>query len=397
MQFQVRFHHITTSAHFLSGSLAISFLLLITLTACHRNPALPPLSNASPDTLPDQAGYVGSSACASCHPGEFQQHRGSRHALTMRAADTASLGAMSPAPGTIPLAGYALASPSGRLALTRAIAPVGPVSLDLALGSGKVGITFVSLQSKDTLLEARMSYFPQGKQWDFTPGQEAKSGDDTVFGRVHRGNEDAGRCVRCHSVTLPANDIRPAPQFYGVGCESCHGPGKAHIAAMNKGDMAHVSMQNLGKLPSGQLNDLCGKCHRSLRDVDLDTPAGSLTHRFQPYALVRSRCRNSDGGVLSCLTCHSAHTDVNPDLKKHEQECLQCHTAGQALPHKADTPLVIGKACPVNAKSGCIPCHMRSRQSFPGLFWKPMVDHLIAIPSKSPSRQLPPQPTGMAK
>ena len=393
MPFRIRFHHSPTSPRFLGGSVALSFLLLLTLTACHRTPAPSnaapsPLSGAATDTLPDEGGYVGNGACASCHPGEFQQHRGSRHALTMRAADTASLSGMAPAPGTIPLAGYALATPSGRLTLTRAIAPVGPVPLDLALGSGKVGITFVSLQSKDTLLEARMSYFPAGRQWDFTPGQEEKSGDDTVFGRIHRGDGDAGRCVRCHSVTLPAGDIRPAPRFYGVGCESCHGAGKAHIEAMHKGDMAHVSMQNLGKLPSGQLNDLCGKCHRSLKDVDLDTPAGSLTHRFQPYALVRSRCRNSEGGVLSCLTCHSAHTDVNPDLKKHEQECLQCHTTGQALPHSAGIPAVTGKACPVNPKSGCIPCHMRSRQSFPGLFWKPMVDHLIAIPSTQGPKRL---------
>ena len=366
----------------LAGSLAVSLLLLLTLSACHRNPTSSTLSRGTPVAAPDTNGYVGNSACAPCHPGEMAQHRGSRHALTMRAADSASLGAMAPTPGSVPLAGYALAAPAGRLTLTRAVAPVGPVPLDLALGSGKVGITFVALQSKDSLLEARMSYFPAGKQWDFTPGQEVKHEGDTVFGRIHNGDADAGHCLRCHSITQPAGDIKPTPQFYGVGCESCHGAGQAHIDAMRKGDMAHLSMQRLGQLPSDQLNDMCGKCHRSLKDLALDTTAGSLTHRFQPYALVRSRCRNSDGSVLSCMTCHSAHTNVSLDMRKHEQECLQCHTSGHPLPGKANAPVVVGKACPVNPKTGCITCHMRDRQSFPGLFWKPMVDHLISIDLK---------------
>ncbi len=384
------------SVRILGSGLALSFLLLLALTACHRSPPAAPIGGNAPAVVPDAEGYVGNSACASCHPGEFKQHQGSRHALTMRAADTGSLGAMAPAPGAIPLAGYALAAPSGRLTLTRAIAPVGPVPLDLALGSGKVGITFISLQGKDSLLEARMSYFPEGRQWDFTPGQEAKNEKDTVFGRIHQGDIDARRCVHCHSVTLPPDDLRPDPKFYGVGCESCHGPGKAHIDAMRAGDLAHIAMQDLSKLPSGQLNDLCGKCHRSLKDIELDTTAGSLTHRFQPYALVRSRCRNSDGSVLSCMTCHSPHTNVSLDMKKHEQECLQCHTSGQALPSKPGAAVVVGTACPVNAKTGCIPCHMRDRQSFPGLFWKPMVDHLISIdPNKSRSKP-PNHPTASA-
>jgi hypothetical protein len=177
------FRRMTLSLWSLGGSLAISFLLLLALTACHRNPAPATPAGVVPDILPNKEGYVGNSACASCHPGEFQQHRGSRHALTMHAADTASLGALAPAPGAIPLAGYALSMPAGRLTLTRAIAPVGPIPLDLVLGSGKVGMTFVSLQSKDSLLEARMSYFPEGKQWDFTPGQEAKNDKDTVVAK----------------------------------------------------------------------------------------------------------------------------------------------------------------------------------------------------------------------
>ncbi len=207
------------SVRALSVGLAVSFLLLLVLTACHRNPDPSTLSGVAPAAITDPDGYVGNSACATCHPGEFQQHRGSRHALTMHAADTASLGSLAPAPGAIPLAGYALSIEAGRLALTRSIAPVGPMPLDIALGSGKVGITFISLQGKDTLLEARMSYFPEGRQWDFTPGQEVKNGEDTVFGRIHHGNEDAGRCLRCHSVTQPPNDIKPKPEFYGVGCE----------------------------------------------------------------------------------------------------------------------------------------------------------------------------------
>ena len=350
--------------------------MLSALSACRRTS----VSTATLPLAPTAAGFVGNQACVACHAAECNAHHDGRHANAMRAAQPAALKALSPPTGPVPMAGYVLETQSGQLALTRSLPPTGPVPLHLVLGSGKVGLTFVSIQGPDALLETHMSYFPEGKQWDYTPGHEIRQKEDGVFGRVQH-NPDARRCLGCHAVILPDNSLTPEQRFYGVGCESCHGPGQKHIAAMQRGDHSNISMEALQRLPSEKLNNLCGKCHRALKDVDVESTAGSQTQRFQPYALTRSRCRNADGSVLSCLTCHTPHDNVSTDLHMYEQTCLKCLTTVTSVTAPVSHP-AHAKSCPVNARDGCIRCHMRDKQAFPGLFWKPMVDHLISIPSK---------------
>ena len=357
----------------------LPFFLLLALSACRRTS----VSSVADLTLAlTAAGFVGNQACVVCHAAECKAHRDGRHANAMRAAQPAILKTLIPPAGPVPLAGYVLETQAQQLVLTRFLPPKGPVPLHLVLGSGKVGLTFVSIQSADTLLETHMSYFPEGKQWDYTPGHEIRQKEDGVFGRVQH-NPDARRCLGCYAVTLPDNALAPEPRFYGVGCESCLGPGQKHIAAIQRGDHGDTGMEPLQRLPSEKLNNLCGKCHRALKDVDVESTAGTQTQRFQPYALTRSRCRNADGSVLSCLTCHTPHENVSTDLRSYEQTCLKCHTTLTNVPEPDHVShLAHAKSCPVNARDGCIRCHMRDRQAFLGLFWKPMVDHLISIPSK---------------
>ena len=51
-------------------------------------------------------------------------------------------------------------------------AVLGAETLQYGLGSGKTGITFVSIADKTTLFEMRASYFPKIRQWYVTPGQK---------------------------------------------------------------------------------------------------------------------------------------------------------------------------------------------------------------------------------
>ncbi|HLJ57444.1 MAG TPA: multiheme c-type cytochrome, partial [Chthonomonadaceae bacterium] len=352
---------------------------LLALAGCVHG-ARPP----EPAKLAVTAGFVGNAACAQCHAAECRSVAGSRHAKTMHAATREALGPIAPPGGPVPLAGYAVESPGGRLAISRQTPTPETHPLDYALGSGKTGMTYVAVVDGTKLMEARMSYFPHQREWEITPGQEARLPDDTPFGRTH--DEDSSRrCLTCHADALYEKETRSPPGFFGVGCESCHGPGKAHVEAMRSGPRGDIHMERLGALGGGKLNDLCGRCHRSVQSIDIDSPMAEQTHRFQPYGLLRSRCRESHGEPLSCLRCHDPHTDASTDRGYYDRICLSCHNGasgpGAPATHKVAGPSNPGRVCPVSRTANCIVCHMRPKPAFlASTFPAKMVDHLISIP-----------------
>ena len=102
-------------------------------------------------------GYVGNALCAECHRAEAEHHRTSRHAQTMRPLTRQALGALAPQTGPIAGTGYALT----RLGDAYGFAAVGaiPQPIQLALGSGKTGMTYVGIVEDNALVEVHLSYF----------------------------------------------------------------------------------------------------------------------------------------------------------------------------------------------------------------------------------------------
>jgi hypothetical protein len=61
--------------------------------------------------------------------------------------------------------------------------------------------------------------------------------------------------------------------------------------------------------------------------------------------------------------CHDPHTNVSTDNRHYEAVCLNCHaTSSNSVALVGNS--VRGAACPVNPRSGCIPCHMPPRHAF---------------------------------
>ena len=330
--------------------------------------------------------YVGNEACKACHQQEFDAHHNSYHDTSLRPADTASLGPATPPTGVVPLAGYSVKSSGTTLSIVRGEGAAAETrTLNYALGSGKLGVTYVSVRG-NSLMETKMSYFPPYKLWEKTPGQEVHSDADTPLGREHPETEGK-MCLGCHTTALPGTGLDVPKQMFGVGCESCHGPGKAHIQAA-KANASDLKMEDLGKRPAGKLNELCGKCHRTANAVDLDTPEVNLTHRFQPYALQRSRCRTAANEPLSCLSCHDPHKNVSEDIKAYERVCISCHGSNTTGINKtALAAITKAPPCPKNRTTNCISCHMRPKTVFP-LTSVPaaMADHLISPPGADRDR-----------
>jgi hypothetical protein len=372
----------------------------------------PPAPGGAPSgpagTAPNVTQFVGDQACAGCHPAVFAAHHGSRHAATLHPMLAGHLPAPFPdqfrfRDRTTGLQ-YALERRGGRY-LFEVPSSGEAEPAEFAFGSGKTGITLVSRAEGGAIREFRMSYFPSRRRWEVTPGQRGTPADP--LGRL-QNREMAQRCFGCHSTVIAASQAIPERQFMGVGCEACHGPGRRHIAAVQRGDPTpHI--ENPGRWNGQRVNALCGRCHRSEQELDpLDTFALSQTQRFQPLGLAKSACFRQSAGRLSCVTCHDAHENASLDTSHYEAVCLSCHggkasaqaysvsriaypaksTAGLPLPnpqyvhplrgYPRTTPQrpSIGRPCPVNPRSGCIGCHMPNREVVRGIS---MADHWIRV------------------
>ncbi|MBB6052387.1 multiheme c-type cytochrome [Armatimonas rosea] len=332
----------------------IAPILVLLLAACTPKAPEPPAPSA-PVATPDPASleptlFMGNAACKPCHAAEFTSHAHTKHMQTLHEATQEDLGELAPTPGAVP-GGGTFTLEQGRFHADSPIAlkPGERVPLSVVLGSGKTGMTFMALFT-ETGAEIRQSYFPHEKKWFLTPGQErAQEGHN---GRIY--TKDATmQCLTCHCVTLPQSRLLPERRFFGVGCESCHGPGSEHVVAMQKGDKSKgVLLTALRGVGGKRLNEACGTCHRTPSDVAaMDAGAREMTQRFQPYGLSLSKCFQKSADKLSCVTCHNPHEDASTDTKQYEAVCVSCHAAPK-------------KACPVNPKEKCVSCHMPTRRIF---------------------------------
>ncbi|MEP6755661.1 MAG: multiheme c-type cytochrome [Chthonomonadales bacterium] len=323
--------------------------------------------------------FVGNDACKECHGKACDMHQKSNHNFTMNVADRKTLEKLFPKSGPIRKTPYSVKEDPEHIVFTRTGQQPANITADYVLGSGHAGMTSFAITKPDHITEFRMSYFPRTGQWYVTPGQEAVGNDD--LGMEH-DTSLSRKCILCHATNLPDNSLKAEPKFFGVGCESCHGPGSAHIEAAKTKGATDLKVEKLHGLSGDKMNDLCGKCHRKAADVSITGPDSTATHRFQPFGLQQSPCFEKSHGKLTCITCHDPHTNAEKNPKFYESICLSCHKPAGSI---ALDPIavkrvdpVISKICPVNSKDKCVTCHMPKRKVFP---FSPvpmeMNDHLI--------------------
>jgi Cytochrome c554 and c-prime len=334
-------------------------------------------ARTTPDTLAAQ--YLGDKACAACHPRQFKDHVASNHALTLGPMTREHLPAGFPRTGSLldreTGISYTLEENRGRYTISaHERGRVDSRQVDFVLGSGKRANTFVSREGRNAIRELRMSYLADQGRWFVTPGQEG-GGIDAIG--VQWPHNIAQRCFACHSTVLPESRMVPEERFMGVGCETCHGPGQAHVAAARAGQ-APGEIRRLRDWGATRLNNLCAECHRSSQDIDPHNEmATAQTQRMQPYGLMKSACFQKSGDRLSCVTCHDPHRDAETTAEGYERTCRSCH--GQPA-HST--------VCPVNRRNGCVSCHMPPRKLWPGIDIA-MADHWIRVFPESRKRGAP--------
>jgi hypothetical protein len=253
------------------------------------------------------------------------------------------------------------------------------VPIQWSFGLGDAGQTYV-FERDGIYYESRASYYTEIDGLDITIGHDRKS-PGTLSGALGRplSNQEQFKCFPCHtSEGVQSGKLRPGQMQPGVTCENCHGPGSQHQEAVESSDLTHLHIFNPGHLGPPDLNDFCGTCHRTTRDVLSTNIHGIRNVRFQPYRLENSRCYDPSDKRTSCIACHNPHVNVVTDLASYDSKCLACHVAsGEKL-----TPARKAPACP-RAGRDCASCHM-PKLSLPGAHFK-FTDHFIRVyrPEKS--------------
>jgi len=413
----------------------ISATLVVHVADAEATNTLPVPRNAASGVA-----YVGSEACAGCHAVLYERYRKTGMGRSMSLASDPSQRSRLPTPVTVFQQnikrnftifhqGSGLHQSQFELDESGKEIFRSTHKLEYVIGSGSNGQSYV-VRRGDSLFQAPLSYYSKPEKWELSPGFELQ---DAAFNRPI-----AAGCVACHSGR--ANAIRDRVATYGepafhelaIGCENCHGPGQLHVAERSQGlpvsKSGDASIVNLSRLSPWLADNICMNCHQTggtrvlqpgkdHTDFRPGTPLNNTVGIFRASnekvnsdllehysSMVLSRCYQQSNGKLSCIRCHSPHTE--PSLAEapayYRSKCLSCHTNRSCA-----TPLPQRLAqSPANHCSGC---HMprrdigtiahsaltnhripgrasrpASESAFPASSSIPDVVHLNAPPGKDP-------------
>ncbi len=242
-----------------------------------------------------------------------------------------------------------------------------------SFGHGKAGQTYV-LEHEGRMYESRVSYYLAIDGLDQTMGAPLGSTPknmDEALGR-RMTPDDVRGCFGCHATGVVRDGkVDLSGLIQGIQCEGCHGPGQAHVAAVQAAKFDDLAINSLHAKGAEEESQFCGACHRTWEDVMLMDLQGPANVRFQPYRLANSPCYDTEEARIRCSACHDPHRPPVHEAKAYDDKCLACHAgpgpaaAGRAAP-----------ACPT-ATEACSSCHM-PKVEIPGSHFA-FTDHHIRV------------------
>lgn len=302
--------------------------------------------------------YIGSDACVRCHRYQSEAQPSTNMARTLKPAAESELLLVNPVLKFRSGAHrYEIVTKEGQSLFSVTDGEqAASVPLGWAFGAGKVGQTYV-YQKDGAFHESRVSYLEGIHGAGFTPARALTSPRNLAeaLGRPIPAAE-ARRCFGCHTTAATTGGVfEPKGMTLGVTCEACHGPGRAHVAAVESGRIQAAAIFNPGRLDPADSVDFCGACHASFWDVKLANEKGIAALRSQPYRLQSSRCWTATRGDerITCNACHDVHRPLASEPAAYDAKCLSCHGGFGTKP----TPERPAAPCPVAAQS-CTTCHM---------------------------------------
>src|SRR5262245_7723912 len=155
---------------------------------------------------------------------------------------------------------------------------------------------------------------------------------------LQAGYVGSDTCLLCHDQeetlknTAHGQAKNPRSPAAMHGCESCHGPGQAHIDDDAKGHIRKFS-----QIRPGETNETCLTCHNRGKHAGWE---GSAHERRE----------------LACTSCHSVHAPVSSSyqlVKQTEtQVCATCHRLQVVKTERAVAHMPVREG-----KMTCSSCH----------------------------------------
>ncbi len=256
-------------------------------------------------------GYIGSYRCGGCHDALYRSWRDTLHAKMIQdpAADPAVI-----------LGDFSQANPALTFKKTDVVYTIGSHWKQQYLTRDDQG-----------------NFYVLPAQWNVAAGQWAAY-------KTEPKTEWRQACGSCHVTGL--NTASGGFVEFGIGCESCHGPGAAHAADPKK------------VKPFAKVDDqVCGACHsRGTSPAGLPFPAtyrpgdtltdhftfttaddavwpdGSAKQNHQQY--MDWQLGSTMAKTANCVTCHPVHEAGQPPAQlvaQLNQLCLDCHADTQQI------------------------------------------------------------------
>jgi hypothetical protein len=342
-----------------SGLASIAGALLFLTSFSFQSRLLGTTASADQNSLAN-TGYVGSRVCSKCHPSIYESFLRTDMGRSMSEITPALLDKI---PTSVNILDtrlnrhFEIYAGDGNLYQSEYETTAGGKyvfretrKLEWIIGSGANGSGAIVKQD-NYLFEAPLSFYAKPHRWALSPGYE--------FGDYGFNRPILPGCIVCHSgqprPVLDGNGRFREPPFaeLAIGCENCHGPGEAHVAAAQVGSPLG-SIANPAKLSPWLADNICMSCHqtgdarvlqagKTYRDfrpgVELDdtlsiflvpfrresVPKDDLLEHYLSMRL--SKCYRNSSGRLGCISCHDPHVEPSPQEAPayFREKCLACH------------------------------------------------------------------------
>lgn len=304
-------------------------------------------------------GYAGSQACGSCHAPEFRSWTDSHHGWALR----------EPLPGNV-LGDFNDARFEFKGITTRFFTRDGRYYVETDGADGKsatfaikyaVGVTplqqYLVELDRGRLQALDIAWDTRAKRWfHLHPDEDVSAANGLHWTGVYKNWQ--ARCAVCHQTDFHKNYDAKTRSYDSswseltVGCETCHGPGEAHVKWAETHEMVKDSSGRLdsfgllaalakGKQAS-QIN-MCGPCHSrrealeahstlptslyadnyklSTLDWNLYFPDGQ--QQAEDYVLGSFLQSKMYQKGVTCTNCHDPHSGKL--IAEGNAVCTQCH------------------------------------------------------------------------
>jgi tetratricopeptide (TPR) repeat protein len=321
----------------------------------------PPLE--APAARADSRAVAGSAACRSCHEKFYGLWAGSWHGLAMRPYSDGFAAANLTAETTDVVVGAAsyraeIGSGEGWVRERTAEAEMRYRIVE-ALG-GKDVIYLLTELDHGRLQTLPVAYDVHKREWfDMAASgapHAAATGAKPLDWKDWRFTFNTA-CRGCH-VSQISNAYDPVADSYrttwvepGINCETCHGPGEAHVQAClaapagKPPDDLHI-VRIKRDFSHEQTNALCGACHAKATPITAGfTPGDRFSDHFE-LAGFENPDFTPDGRDLGENYTYTSWSR-SPCVASGELDCVHCHTSSGRYKF----------AEPAHANDACLPCH----------------------------------------